>query len=56
MTNYEKIKSLSIEQMAKILCKQDLNILEECPNFDCDTCMKKWLKEEAEKWEGRIRE
>jgi len=49
MTNYEKIKQMSIDEMAEFIgecdyCNNDL----EC-NGNCDECCKKWLESEASK-------
>lgn len=57
MTNYERIKSMSIDEMAEFLCDNfKCNI---CPAFDgnycpnsnlkiCSKAMKKYLESEAE--------
>ena len=46
MTNYEKIKNMTIEEMAKMICKIDFDVNEKCPDCDCIYCAKEWLKEE----------
>lgn len=48
MTNYEKIKNMSIDEMAKIFCKQGFGINEKCPECDCTICSKEWLESEIE--------
>lgn len=52
MTNYEKIKNMSIEEMAKMFCKGDFDANEECSYCDCTICTKEWLESEIE--EGNI--
>ena len=49
MTNYEKIKNMSIEEMAEIFCKKDFDANEKCPECDCISCNKEWLESEIEK-------
>ncbi len=48
MTNYEWLKSMSIEELATlIMCPIDAGMAEiECGECDCCTCCLKWLKEE----------
>ena len=57
MTNFERIKAMSVEEMAKFL--QDVNLvygdcmvgLEECKHSDdnnCAICFKEWLETEVE--------
>ena len=48
MTNYEKIKNMTIDEMAKIFCKANLDVNEECPCCDCTICSKEWLESEIE--------
>ena len=54
MTNYEKIRAMSTEEMAKIImCPYDLGMLGvECvlglDGEDCTTCSLKWLNSEVE--------
>ena len=52
MTNYEKIKSMSIKKMAKFL-GGSLIACKICPNYnncycDCECALKEWLKAESE--------
>ena len=56
MTNYEKLKSMSIEEMARELC-QKLGICDGCPSqWRCydegglflGICVKEWLESEVE--------
>lgn len=47
MTNYEKIKNMTIEEMAEIFCKIDFDVNEKCPDCDCTSCAKEWLKAET---------
>ena len=57
MTNYEKIKSMSIKKMAKFLYFFEMPC-EMCPcndedsctdhNYDCKKTIKDWLKAESE--------
>lgn len=53
MTNGEKLRSMSDEDLAEILCGLiDADFCDECPAYDfCqvwNTGFKTWLKEEAE--------
>ena len=59
MTNYEKIKSLSLDKMAEFLVDNVEMPCEMCPcnvddykctgsNYDCKKTLKKWLKAESE--------
>lgn len=60
MTNYERIKQMSIEEMAEKLINVVENINElfdefitsydcrHCEEIHCTKCMKKWLEQEAE--------
>ena len=52
MTNYEKIKNMTIDEMSKLLCHRD----RDCKNCPCDNTyycnkeikmFKKWLESEA---------
>ena len=52
MTNYEKIKNMSIDEMAKIICKIDFDANEECPRCNCTFCTEEWLKAEAKEYEN----
>lgn len=47
MTNFEKIKNMSIDEMAQIVqCPEDD---EECRNdISCIDCCKKWLESEVD--------
>lgn len=48
MTNYEKIKQMSIEEMAyTIMCPYDTEP-DMCNNDNCIKCTKAWLESEAE--------
>ena len=47
MTNYEKIKSLSLDKMAKFLD----NNLRMYPEHNCENIIKDWLKAESEESE-----
>ena len=62
MTNFERIKNRTIEQVAKDIYKTDDNLLDEicnqnepCPFWDnvtskqCIDCVKKWLAQEYKK-------
>lgn len=48
MTNYEKIKNMTIEEMAEIFCKIDFDVNEKCPECNCASCTKQWLESETE--------
>lgn len=48
MTNYEKIKQMSIEEMAyTIMCPYGTDD-DICNGNDCINCTKEWLEQEAE--------
>lgn len=55
MTNYEKIKAMSIDEMAEFIpdwsytkaCKCDSEIWVDCNN-DCSKCVREWLESEGE--------
>lgn len=54
MTNYEKIKQMSVEEMsATIMCPNDCGLAEfKCGKTDscnCYECIKQWLQQEVEK-------
>lgn len=62
MTNFEKIKSVSVEQMSKYIYKHDDALCDEicnrnglCNNGDdvepddCIVCIKNWLESEVER-------
>lgn len=51
MTNFERIKQMSVDEMAEYICIE----LPHCPiqamhckDTDCVNCFKKWLESEAE--------
>lgn len=53
MTNYEKIKAMSVEEMAEFIpdwsfkaCKISHDYIE-CDN-ECEKCVKEWLESEVE--------
>ena len=51
MTNYEKIKSMSFDEMYKFLDSSVLLLCEACPtncNGKCSIALKNWLKAESE--------
>ena len=56
MTNYERIKNMSLDEMAKcisdvdncILCELNSPECFEIDDFDCSAGVKKWLESEAE--------
>ena len=64
MTNYEKIKSMAVEEMAKAICDMSINCQKycvfvknsECDNYgDCEVCEKgieMWLEREAQNEKG----
>lgn len=51
MTNYEKIKAMSVEEMVGIMdfiadfCP---HLGDECPRVGCTQCYREWLLQEAE--------
>jgi len=54
MTNYEKIKQMTVEEMAKVIYEMSLNYCCACAEFDCthDGCINTLvtlLEQEAEK-------
>lgn len=48
MTNYEKIRSMTVEELAKFIRCQNPRDIDECAKISCYDCGLKWLKEEAE--------
>ena len=53
MTNYERIKSMSIEELADIImCPEDSGVADlDCPNANggyCFDCVYKWLQKEED--------
>ncbi len=53
MTNYEKIKAMSVEEMAKALCDYyNIDYCVNCPAFNTEgkytECAIKWLESEAD--------
>ena len=53
MTNYEKIRAMSVEEMAAIImCPNDAGIgnipCDKSDSSDCFACLLKWLNSEAE--------
>lgn len=48
MTNYERIKNMSVEEMAyTIMCPYDTEP-DMCNHDDCIKCTKQWLEQEVE--------
>ena len=53
MTNYERIKQMSVEEMAEYFCKYGglplcpLNA-PHCRSNECPKCFKKWLESEVD--------
>jgi hypothetical protein len=57
MTNFEKIKQMSVEDMALMLmCPADVEImLEQCKiMFQCDKEVNKWKQKKIERLERRL--
>lgn len=49
MTNYEKIKQMSVEEMAeKLPCPYNEYYLDCNKDCDCKKCCKEWLESEVE--------
>ena len=52
MTNYERIKQMSVEEMASYFCIGGLPICPlhapHCKDDKCPECFKKWLESEAD--------
>ena len=53
MTNYEKIRNMSIEEMSGVLQCPSLNGAQigkngNCGNKDCNKCILEWLLKESE--------
>lgn len=46
MTNFEKIKAMSAEQMADILSNDDI-LIEPCKETECRKAIIKWLNSEV---------
>ena len=56
MTNYEKIKNMSFEEMTKVFCHGDNGSCRDCPIaedsqlcLDAQDVIKNWLEEDTEK-------
>lgn len=49
MRNYDKIKQMSLEELAECICRRDFeDDGRYCTDeIDCAECTKEWLKEEA---------
>ena len=52
MTRYEKIKAMSVEELAKYLdeltgCGGCQFLINDCPKGGCEACWHEWLTEEA---------
>lgn len=48
MTNADKIRSMTVEELAKFIrCQNPLDI-DECAKINCNDCALKWLNKEAE--------
>lgn len=48
MTNYEKIKQMSVEEMAfMLMCPYDADP-DKCNKINCIKCTKQWLESEVE--------
>lgn len=59
MTNFEKIKAMSIDEMTVLLdthglCSDNTTIHDDC-DANCDDCIKKWLESEVEQNEENDR-
>lgn len=55
MTNYERIKSMSVEDLANFItdkmaiCPNDTPLYnDDCINDKCEKCIKNWLESEVE--------
>ena len=54
MTNYERIKNMSVEEMANLLdylgkCPTNANIYsDDCFNTTCIDCQSKWIESEVD--------
>lgn len=48
MNNFEKIKAMSIDEMAKLIAKLCGNGCETCPCNKCADSIKQWLESEEE--------
>lgn len=52
MTNFEKIKSMTVEKMATYLCSKELPIcplqVPHCRDDNCPECFKEWLESEVQ--------
>ena len=53
MTNYEKIKQMSVEEMAfMLMCPAEYDLsFKDCEgkyNRNCNECVKEWLEQEVE--------
>ena len=48
MTNFEKIKAMSIEKLAAIIMCPFDNVPDSCFDRDCNKCCKEWLESEVQ--------
>lgn len=52
MTNFERIKSMSIDEMAEFIyehcCCDDCSLPTSCLDKNCKKCVKKWLESEVD--------
>ncbi len=48
MTNFEKIKQMTVEEMVEYFSNVFCLLLSECKYKDCSECIKNWLNKEAE--------
>ena len=54
MTNYERIKNMSVEEMVDVLCNQVsfgagcVLPINDCLDTSCEKCIKLWLESEVE--------
>lgn len=58
MTNYEKIKNMSVEEMAEFILNQQHHVLcndvcsyglHKCEGYSCNEGVKQWLESEVQK-------
>lgn len=48
MTNGDKIRQMSDEELAEVICCQNYKHKDDCFNTPCSECIKEWLKQEVE--------
>jgi hypothetical protein len=48
MTNFEKIKNMSVNEMTEFFAKHQMCSVYNICEYECNECFKKWLESESE--------